>query len=706
MRKTSLRETIVAHIMVIVVILSLVFSSVSAIKVKADAYSERNFIDITIDVKYDQTEARRMLDIINEFRHSEDAWYWNSDNEKYYPENLNDFVYDYGLEKIAMQRAAEASIWFSHGRPGPVSSLKISEELGFDKEIVWSENIASCLLSAEEAYMQLREDDRPYGQQGHRKSMLMKYTAIGIAFATVGDAVICVQEFGSKTDYPASEPLDDVVEMTLPVWDKLISSPSYYYYDLKLREGDTVSLDEIHPSILFTESWHAPIYQGTPVKNPITFISADNKHISMNGNEITGLERGCGTIKASMLGIEYEIPLYVYPKLVTEPTSTPTPSQYITEIPITTETPTTSETPSSPATPAAITIEIPENSQNITPGASEIPSDSQNNSTVETHVQPSISEVPAQNENIASPSPSGQDQAQETTGKNQAQESSNQDQTPISSEDVQITDDNTTPQPVSAPVSQPVSNPVVVNTPVNTVPISGNTGTNEYSNEQPSSQMTPVIVTVSDKTSNTKETPDKTSNTTGNKDTKDHTNPVLEQKPEPKTIVKTNADGSVTETIYTKTQNSIEILIKDSLSDNEIQASVSYAGTNSNKIALTSVETGSKSFTIPKFIKVGNKKYYITTIDSRALKNSCVTNLTIGSRVTTIKKYAFKGNRKIKTVNISAKNLKSIETGAFSKLSSKVRFVIKGSSEDCERVKKLILDSGVSKKARFELKIS
>ena len=380
MKRTSLRETIVARIVVIAIILSAVLSSFGDIKVKADELNERNYIDITIDVKYDQTEARRMLDIINEFRHSEDAWYWKSDNEKYYPENLNDFVYDYGLEKIAMQRAAEASIWFSHGRPGPVSSLEICQELGFDREIVWAENIASCCLSAEEAYMQLREDDRPYGRQGHRKSMLMKYTAIGIAFATVGDAVICVQEFGSKTDYPASEPLDDVVEMTLPVWDKLISRPSYYCYDLKLREGDTVSLDEIHPSVLFTESWHAAIYQGTPVKNPITFISADNEHISMNGNEITGLKQGCGTIIASMLGIEYEIPLYVYPKPVTEPTSTPTQSPYTPEIPTTTATPTTPVTPTTPTTPAkpatgaAITVEIPENSQDTTQEVSGMPS--------------------------------------------------------------------------------------------------------------------------------------------------------------------------------------------------------------------------------------------------------------------------------------------------------------------------------------------
>ena len=36
------------------------------------------------DVKYGQTEARTMLEMINQFRTGDEAWYWKSDNTTKY----------------------------------------------------------------------------------------------------------------------------------------------------------------------------------------------------------------------------------------------------------------------------------------------------------------------------------------------------------------------------------------------------------------------------------------------------------------------------------------------------------------------------------------------------------------------------------------------------------------------------------------------
>lgn len=69
-------------------------------------------IPVNISVKYGQTEARRILDMINELRTSPtDAWAWDKTDTKQvaYP-GLKELVYDYDLERLAMKRAAEIAL--------------------------------------------------------------------------------------------------------------------------------------------------------------------------------------------------------------------------------------------------------------------------------------------------------------------------------------------------------------------------------------------------------------------------------------------------------------------------------------------------------------------------------------------------------------------------------------------------------------------
>ncbi len=63
--------------------------------------------DYQVPVTYGQTEARKMIDMINGFRTGSDAWYWNQDNAtKTTCANLGKLTYDYALEQAAMLRAA------------------------------------------------------------------------------------------------------------------------------------------------------------------------------------------------------------------------------------------------------------------------------------------------------------------------------------------------------------------------------------------------------------------------------------------------------------------------------------------------------------------------------------------------------------------------------------------------------------------------
>ena len=65
------------------------------------AVPQDNFI-LSIPVRYKQTEARKLLSLLNAFRTGGDAWYWNEDNSsKVNVSGLKALTYDYELEQIA-----------------------------------------------------------------------------------------------------------------------------------------------------------------------------------------------------------------------------------------------------------------------------------------------------------------------------------------------------------------------------------------------------------------------------------------------------------------------------------------------------------------------------------------------------------------------------------------------------------------------------
>lgn len=70
-----------------------------------------------ITVTYDQSGARTMLDMVNEFRTGSDAWAWDQSGQREEYAGLQELTYDPVLEKVAMQRAAEIIFNWSHTRP-------------------------------------------------------------------------------------------------------------------------------------------------------------------------------------------------------------------------------------------------------------------------------------------------------------------------------------------------------------------------------------------------------------------------------------------------------------------------------------------------------------------------------------------------------------------------------------------------------------
>lgn len=117
MKKTTLKLLLFSFVMSLLMIIP---TNVNA----------EEIIPVNISVKYGQTEARRILDMINELRTSPtDAWAWDKTDTKQvaYP-GLKELVYDYDLERLAMKRAAEIALSYDHTRPNGQNPFTIYTE--------------------------------------------------------------------------------------------------------------------------------------------------------------------------------------------------------------------------------------------------------------------------------------------------------------------------------------------------------------------------------------------------------------------------------------------------------------------------------------------------------------------------------------------------------------------------------------------------
>ena len=159
-----------------------------------------DLIYVDLEVTYDQETAREMLDLVNEFRLSDEAYYLNPDNSSTtsYVGQLGELTYDYNLEGVAMQRAYEIALNFRHQRPDDGSIYSID----YNGKHTSGENIAcgsgTKMDTYEEAFLAFKEDDKLYDEQGHRRNMLnSSWEAVGMAHVVIGNVHYWVQEFSS-----------------------------------------------------------------------------------------------------------------------------------------------------------------------------------------------------------------------------------------------------------------------------------------------------------------------------------------------------------------------------------------------------------------------------------------------------------------------------------------------------------------------------
>ncbi|SNU08060.1 Uncharacterized conserved protein YkwD, contains CAP (CSP/antigen 5/PR1) domain [Lachnospiraceae bacterium] len=242
-------------------------------------------------------EARTMLEMVNDFRTGNEAWYWNSDNStKTFCSGLEELTYDYELERIAIERAKELSVYYSHTRPDGTSCFSAYPEGEY-----WAcgENIAYGYTSADWVFTAWREDDDDYSGQGHRRNMLNdNFNAVGFACFEVSGIKFWVQEFGNKekfsdvnttsVSYPTSEQLYEVLVSDEVVSITEVIAPQNLTIDVwEEKEFDT--------SLSFKSGYspYVTLYLPTSVNVKDTSV------IKLKDNVLSGLKPGNTQISLS-----------------------------------------------------------------------------------------------------------------------------------------------------------------------------------------------------------------------------------------------------------------------------------------------------------------------------------------------------------------------------------------------------------------------
>ncbi len=199
-----------------------------------------NITRAKVNIRYKQKSARNMQKLINDFRQGSEAWSWNITNtQKVYVTGLPKLAYDYSLEKIAMLRAAEVAIKFSHERPNGNPCFSALEEAGYEFKYA-GENIAYGYKNETDAFKAFQEINNKYEGQGHRRNMLSSdYNVCAIGHVKVNGMDYWVQMFAfTENDSDYTRTIESKTNVTLEIASDDIST-----YKSKLKKADVVYKD-------------------------------------------------------------------------------------------------------------------------------------------------------------------------------------------------------------------------------------------------------------------------------------------------------------------------------------------------------------------------------------------------------------------------------------------------------------------------------
>lgn len=206
---------------------------------------------------------------------------------------LNKLTLDEKLMEIAMQRAAEIAVFYSHTRPNDASCFSFSIAGN-----AYGENIASGYRSPE---------DVMYGwanSSGHYANMVSsKFNAVGVGCFMASDGTFCWVQYFSGGATPTKADISGSVSSTRTISAKMknldlniVTNPD----DISLaKAGDSVAFSVINRNVGFS-------YQTQEISSNFTFESSKNNVIEIDSNGV-GAITGNGTteITATLKGAQH-----------------------------------------------------------------------------------------------------------------------------------------------------------------------------------------------------------------------------------------------------------------------------------------------------------------------------------------------------------------------------------------------------------------
>ena len=267
--------------------------------------------DASIEVTYNQTDARSMLKMINDFRADKNAWLYQSSGEKIAVGGLSPLIYDYTLEAVAMHRAAELAVCYSHTRPdGSNCFTAFPANSSYRKK---GENVSAGIHTAEQTFNDWKEDGAAnYDGQAHRRSMLSgEFNSVGISHVRFNGIDFWVQIFGqtAQPDRTATPALDQDTPAEITIANSSASvSEIRLPSQVTMKQGETADCPSGQVLVKLKDTWPelsflAKVYPDWVLDKP--------ELATLQNGKLTANAVGSGSLYATVFGQGKAVPIRV-----------------------------------------------------------------------------------------------------------------------------------------------------------------------------------------------------------------------------------------------------------------------------------------------------------------------------------------------------------------------------------------------------------
>lgn len=225
---------------------------------------------VSIQVTYGQTQARTLVGCINSVRQN-----WNTENQAKIASgsavSLGDLVYDYALEKTAMERAAEIALNYDASADEALSCLVTNAKGVCDG---WGTNIAA---------------------PEYQKMINPNYQSVGVGHVMYNGHDYWVALYStnaSTSSYVGAYDGTQVQQITAPISSRNLSVS--FPTTLAMNVGDTYSLGKCKISVQVSK--HYPTGEYCPIEDEVSVTVTDPSIVSVNststGKSLVALKTG------------------------------------------------------------------------------------------------------------------------------------------------------------------------------------------------------------------------------------------------------------------------------------------------------------------------------------------------------------------------------------------------------------------------------